>query len=63
MHNETKRNSRFLGLEDGLESHTYTLGYQQTENFMNTTKAVSNHVVKTYKNKGDVKRSIDQLDK
>ena len=58
---EVQRRSRFQGHEEGLEGHTYTLGPQQSERFMVTTKALSNYVGRTFKNGGDVKRSVDQL--
>ena len=58
---DTQRRTRFQGHEEGLEDHTYTLGPQQSERFMVTTKALSNHVGRTFKNGGDVKRSVDQL--
>ena len=56
-----RRQDKFTGLEDALGDYTYTLGHLQAENFATTTKAISNYVGKTYKNGGDVKRSIDQL--
>ena len=56
-----RRKQRFLGPESEIEEHTYTLGNNQRERFVATTKAISNHVGRTYKNGGDVKRSIDQL--
>ena len=39
-----RRKSRFLGLETGLEEYTYTLGNNQSEKFITTTKVISNHV-------------------
>ena len=59
---QKRRYDKFTGLEDALGDYTYTLGHIQAENFATTTKAISNYVGKTYKNGGDVKRSIDQKD-
>ena len=56
-----RRKPRFLGSESGIEEHIYTLGNNQSEKFISTTNAISNHVGKTYKNGGDVKKSVDQL--
>ena len=58
---DVQRRTRCQGHKEGLEGHTYTLGPQQSERFMTTTKALSNYVGWTFKNGGDVKRSVDQL--
>ena len=60
-HDPRRRKPRFLGSESGIEEYTYTLGNNQSEKFISTRKAISNHVGRTYKNGGDVKRSVDQL--
>ena len=39
-----RRKSRFLGSESGIEEYTYTLGNNQSEKFITTIKAISNHV-------------------
>ena len=53
VNQDTQRKTRFQGHEEGLEGHTYTVGSQQSERFMLTTKALSNHVGRTLKNGGD----------
>ena len=58
-HDSRRRKPRFLGFESGIEEHTYIIGNNQSERFILTTKAISNHVRRTYKNGGDVKRSVD----
>ena len=52
---------RHPGAEEALVSHTYGLGPNQSETYARTTKAIANFVGKSYKNGGDVKRSMDQL--
>ena len=58
---QSRQRDKFTGLEEVLEDHTYTLGYLRAEYFATTRKAISSYVRKTYKNGGNVKRSIDPL--
>ena len=45
--------------DDKLNGNRYKLGYAQSDIYVQTTKALSLYVGNTYKNGGDVKRSID----
>ena len=58
-----KRPTNFEGSEPKLGSHTYTLGYTQHEAFNRTTKEISDFVGRTYRNGGDMKRTIDAMTK
>ena len=53
--------SRFRGTEDALKGHVYTLAPNRTEVYQKTTREIADYVGRTYKNGGDVKRSIDKL--
>ena len=65
--NNRTRNQRkptnFEGSESKLDSHTYTLGYTQHEEFNRTTKKIADYVGRTYRNGGDIKRTIDAMEK
>ena len=52
---------KFRGTEEALRGHTYTLAPNRTEVWTRTTREIADYVGRTYKNGGDVKRSIDKL--
>ena len=56
------RSNKFEGSQPDLKGHVYHIGYNQADIFAKTTKEIGLFTGKTYKNGGDVKRSIDQLD-
>ena len=52
---------KFRGTEEALRGYTYTLAPNHTEVWTRTTREIADYVDRTYKNGGDVKRSIDKL--
>ena len=58
-----RRFTRYEGAELALEKHVYTLGYTKYEAFNRTTKEIAEHVGCTYKDGGDVQRTIDAMKK
>ena len=58
-----RRSTRYEGAEPSLGNHVYALGYTQHEAFNRTTKEIGEHVGRTYKNGGDMKRTIDAMEK
>ena len=56
------RTPKFEGSEANLKGMVYTLGFAQGEMFTKTTRDISLYVGKTYKNGGDIKKTIDKLE-
>ena len=52
------RTPKFEGSEANLKGMVYTLGFAQGEMFTKTTRDISLYVGKTYKNGGDIKRTM-----
>ena len=56
------RKNKFEGSEPELKGNVFRLGYNQADIFAETKKEIGLFTGKTYKNGGDVKRSVDQLE-
>ena len=52
---------RFEGATEALKGHYYDMGYNRSEQFNKTTKAICNYVGTTYRNGADVRVSIESL--
>ena len=55
------RGTKFIGNTEDLGDHIYDIGYNQSDQYTTTTREISHHVGRTYKNGADVERSIDGL--
>ena len=59
--NPLARGPKFTGDTEDLKDHVYDVGYNQSDQYTTTTREISHHVGRSYKNGADVKRSIDGL--